>query len=102
VFVCEIAVAAFDHLLLLVEPQQVAGGVLAGEVGRQRVDPVGALRLGDRVVVALLGDRRLALRGVNCDGDQPLDVLADDLPDAPLDLRLGLVVAAAEPVGDSL
>ena len=44
----------------------------------------------------------LPLRADDGDGDQPVDVLADDLPDAPLDLGLGLVVAAAEPVAHAL
>ena len=94
--------AALDDLLVLVEPQQLAGGQLAGDVGRQRVDPVGARGLLDRLVVALVGERRLALGGADADGDQPLDVLADDLPDAALDLGLGLLVAPAEPALDAL
>ena len=56
----------------------------------------------DRLLVALPGDRWLALAGGDRDGDQPVDVGADDLPDAPLDLDLGLVVAAAEPVAYAL
>jgi len=53
------------------------------------------------VFVPLEGDRWLAgLVLADGDGDQPMDVLADDLPDAPLDLSGGLVVAPAEPVAD--
>jgi hypothetical protein len=36
----EVAVAALDDFLLFVEAQDLAGGQVAGEVGRERVDPV--------------------------------------------------------------
>ncbi len=55
----EVAVAAFDDFLFFVEAQDLGGGQAAWEVGRQRVDPVGALGVGDGVLVALPGQRRL-------------------------------------------
>ena len=45
----EVAVAAFDDLLVFVEPQDLAGAQAAGEVGRERVDPVKRRGRGDRV-----------------------------------------------------
>ena len=59
----EVAVAALDDLLVLVEAQHVAGADAAGEVGRERVDPVDGGGGVDRVVVALPGQGRLAVAG---------------------------------------
>src|SRR6266540_327963 len=97
----EVAVAALDDLLVFVEAQQAPGREAPFEVGRERVDPVAARGLGDRILGALVGEGRLALAGCDPDDEQPLDVLADDLPDTPLDLGLGLVVAAAQPALDA-
>src|SRR5215216_7461557 len=46
-----VAVAALDELLVLVEAQHARGAEASGEVGRERVDAVGARGGGDRVVV---------------------------------------------------
>ena len=57
-----VAVAALDDLLAFIGAEQFSGGQpRAGEVGRQRVDPVGLPGGGDRVVVARPGERRLAV-----------------------------------------
>ena len=89
--------AALDDLLLLVEAEHARGREPAGLVGGERVDAVGGGGALDRGVVALPGQCRLAGARADLDGDQPVDVGADDLANAPLDLGLGLVVAAAEP-----
>ena len=52
-----VAVAALDDLLALVELEHAVGGQASGEVGRERVDAVGARGGGDRVVVAGEGQR---------------------------------------------
>ena len=100
----EVTVATLDDFLFLVAAQERAGGQApVGEVGRERVDPVRPRGVRDRVVVALPADRRSAARVLaDGDGDQPLDVGGDDLPDTPLDLDTGLVLAAAQAVADSL
>ena len=98
-----VAVAALDDLLAFVVAQQLPGGQpRAGEVGRQRVEPVGLGGGGDRVVVARPGERGLAVAGGGGGADQPFDVGSDDPGDAGLDLLAGLVVAPAEPVLDAL
>ena len=98
-----VAVAAFDDLLAFVVAQDLTGGQsFAGEVGRQRVDPVGPGGRGDRLVVARPGEGGLGVAGAGGGGDQPLDVGGDDPRDAGVDLFAGLVVAAAEPVADAL
>ena len=59
-----VAVAALDDLLAFVVAQYLPGGQAgAGEVGRQRVEPVGLPDGGDRVVVAGPGQRGLAVAG---------------------------------------
>src|SRR5450755_3778232 len=98
-----VAVAALDDLLAFVVAQQLSGGQpRAGEVGRERVDPVGLGGGDDRVVVARPGERGLAVAGGGARRDQPFDVGGDDPRDAFLDLLAGLVVAPAEPVLDAL
>ena len=88
--------SALDDLLVLVELEDAPGAEAPGEVGRERVDAVGVRRGADRLLVALVAQRRLAGARCGLDDDQPGDVRADDLPDAALDLRLGLVVAPTE------
>ena len=51
----DVAVAALDDLLVFVEAQHLAGGDAAGEVRRERVDPVEGRGGVDRVLVALPG-----------------------------------------------
>jgi hypothetical protein len=59
-----VAVAALDDLLAFVVAQDLPGGQpLAGEVGRQRVDPVGLAGGSDRIVITLEGERGLAVAG---------------------------------------
>ncbi len=94
-----VAVAAFDDLLVFVEPQHVSGAQAAGEVGRERVDPIERGGVVDRLLVALPGERkRVGLLRGDGDVDQPGDVRSDDLSDATFDLLPGFVVAAAESV----
>ena len=58
-----VAVATLNDLLVFVEPQDLAGGDPAGEVRRERVDPVEARGCGDRVLVALPGKVSFPSRG---------------------------------------
>ena len=51
----EVAVAAFHDLLVFGEAQDLAGGDPAGQVRRERVDPVERAGRVDRVLVALPG-----------------------------------------------
>ena len=81
-----VAVAAFDDLLVLVEAEDLAGGDPAGEVRRERVDPVERGGRVDRVVVALPGQGQLAVAGGDGDVDQAGDVRGEDLSDAAFDL----------------
>ena len=98
-----VAVAALDYLLAFVVAQDLPDGqALVGEVGRERVDPVGAGGRVDRILVARPGECRLAVAGAGACRDQPLDVRGDDPGDARLDLLAGLVVAPAKPVLDAL
>ena len=53
-------------------------------------------------MITLEGERGLAVAGAGGAADQPFDVGGDDPRDALVDLRAGLVVAAAEPVFDAL
>ena len=73
-----------------------------GEVRRERVDPVERLGGVDRVLVALPGEGQLPVAGGDGDVDQAGDVDPDDLPDPTFDLRLGLVVPAAQSVAHPL
>ena len=97
-----VAVAAFDDLLVFVEPQDLAGGDPAGEVRRERVDPVERCGRVDRVLVALPGECQLVVAGGDGHVDQAGDVGAEDLPDPTFDLFAGLVVAAAQSVAHPL
>ena len=80
-----VAVATLNDLLVLVEPQDVSGGDPAGEVRRERVDPVERSGGGDRVLVALPGQGQLPLAGGDGHVDQAGDVDTDDLPDPAFD-----------------
>src|SRR5215217_4884781 len=96
-----VAVAALDELLILVEAQHARGAQASGEVGRERVDAVGARGGGDRVVVAGEAQRGAAGARGGRDADQARDGAGEDLRDAGVDLAAGLVVAAAEPALDA-
>ena len=88
-----VAVATLDDLLAFVVAQDLTSGEpLGGEVGRQRVDPVGLGGGGDRLVIARPGERRLGVAGGGRGGNQPFDVGCDDPGDACFDLFAGLVV----------
>ena len=81
----------------------MAGGeALAGEVGRERVEPVvwaaAAIAWWSRVQVSV----GLPLRVAVVIRDQLFDVGVEDPRDSGVDLFAGLVVAAAEPVVDAL
>ena len=69
-----VAVATLDDLLVLVEPQHLSGGQPAGEVRRERVDPVERRGGVDRGLVALPGDCQLPVAGGDGDVDQAGDV----------------------------
>ena len=56
-----VAVAALDDLLVFVEPQDLPGGDPAGEVRRERVDPVERRAVAIASLVALPGHRQLAV-----------------------------------------
>ena len=78
-----VAVAALDDLLAFVVAQEVPGGQPgAGEVGRERVDPVRSGGGGDRFLVACEGECGLAVAGGGGGADQALDVGCDDPCDA--------------------
>ena len=97
-----VAVAALDDLLVFVEPQDLPGGDPAGEVRRQRVDPVTRHGGGERFLVALPGHCQLVVGGADGDVDQAGDVDRDDLSDPTFDLLAGFVVPAAQPVAQAL
>lgn len=63
--------AALDQVLLLVEAQEAGRGDAAGEVGGERVDAVGARRLGDRLLVAREGEGGALAADAGVDLDQP-------------------------------
>ena len=72
-----------------------------GQGGGQGVEPVVAGGVVDGGLVAVPGDGGFgAVVDAGGDGDQPGDVLTDDLRDAGVDLGAGLVVAPAEAVAD--
>jgi hypothetical protein len=97
----EVAVSALDDLLALVAVQDGVGAQAAVfEVGGERVDAVGAGRLGDRLLVALEADRGAAVARAGLDVDEVGEPAREDLRDAAVDLCFGLVVAAAEAVAD--
>ena len=93
--------AALDDLLVLVAGEdRVRAQAPVGEAGGERVDAVGPGGLADRLLVSLPGDRGAALAGAGGDDEQVGERADEDLRDAPIDLRAGLVVATAEPVAD--
>ena len=68
----DVAVAALDDLLVFVEPEDLAGGDPAGEVRRERVDPVEGRGCVDRGLVALPGDCQLVVRVVTVTSIRPV------------------------------
>ena len=76
----EVAVAALDDLLVLVEAQDVPGGDAAGEVGRERVDAVEGGGGVDRVLVALPGQVSLPLRVLTLTSMRPVMLAARICP----------------------
>jgi hypothetical protein len=96
----EVAVASLDPPLLLVDAQQLARPEVAGEVGGERGEPIGERGLRDRALVAPPAKRGPAVALAAFDPKQPLD-RGKDAGEAAVDLRLGLVVAPAEPALDA-
>src|SRR6266567_2250879 len=101
----QVAVALFHDPLVLVDLQDVQGGqrravVVVRQVGGQGIQAVQGAGGGDRGGVAGPGDDGLAGPGAGAHLEQVRGFAGEDLRDLRVDLPAGLVVAAAEPVGD--
>src|SRR5260221_13741825 len=101
----QVAVALADDTLVFVDLQDDEGGqraavVVDGKAGGEGVKPVEPAWVGDRLLVAVPGDPGFAGPGAGGDGDQALRLAGEDLRGFGVDLPAGLVVTAAEPVGD--
>ena len=90
-----VAVAQLDQLVF-VEAQQLGGRQPPGQVGGQRVDPVGAGGLADGVLVTPGPQGGRARAGAGGDLQQAAHGRAEELRDLGVDLIAGLVVAAAQ------
>src|ERR1035437_10252495 len=101
----EVTVALFRDPLVLVDLQHIEGGQRraaagAGQVGGQGIQAVQGAGGGDRGGVAGPGDDGLAGPGAGAHLEQVRGFAGEDPGDLRVDLPAGLVVAAAQPVGD--
>ena len=96
------SVADLDEWLVFVDFEDPGGGDVAGNVGGERVDAIGSCGVGDGMGVAFPADGGFVGVGFGAggDGEERPDFVADDDSDPVVDVFLGFVVAAAEPVTD--